>query len=319
MSTLALRSAIVSAIDDGIPTLKTCQAHGGKFDLKELMRWAVQAPAVLVSVLGGNIQREGGANVIDLRVAAFIVTPGSSASHRDAAVLTIVDAIAALACNNAWDYSQASAPQNIKCENLYAGDIDQKGVALWAVTWTQNVDVGEIDASELDDLKTVWAQWDLAPADGILDAEDNIEPQGAFMSSQGNLHVSTAVPTAIAVIDTYQKLAGTTELDVATGVDMPTDGRLRYTGATTRPFFVEAAISMSVAADMKVTVAIAKNGTADEESEIEQNITIAQGVQVFPLSGLVSLATNEYVEVWVKSTVADTITATKMKLSIAAA
>jgi phage gp37-like protein len=319
MSLALFRDAIVAKIKTDLPTLRTCQAHGGRFDLGELSRWAMQSPAVIVSVLGGAVEREGGANVINTKVVAFVITPGSSVSHRDIAVMSIVDSLVAMVCQNSWNYEDAQAPQNMSAENLYSGDLDKTGVALWAVTWDQRLDVGILDEETLDDFKTNYVKWDLSPADGVMDAEDNIEPQGMFMTTQGNLHISTAVATAIGAISVYQKLAGTTELDVSTNVDMPFNNRLRYLGTITRPFIVDAAISISTAVDAKITIAIAKNGTVDTESEIEQNVTIAQGVAVFSVKNIVSLAHDDYVELWIKATQTGNVTATKAKFTIASA
>jgi hypothetical protein len=313
MSLVGLRAAIVASIKAEVTTLKAVQPHGGRFNLAELKRVALSQPAALVAILGGPLERQGGQAVGDVQVAVFIVTTGSSVTSRDSAALAFAETISGLVCENKWKYADAKAPTGMRIDNLYSGDIDNQGVAIWSVSWSQKADLCIYDAAALDDLLKVDLKYDLAPMDGVTEAEDLVEPRGAFMSSYGGMHVSTAVATAIAVANTYQKAAGTTTIDVTSGVDMPTTNRLRNIGTATRPFAVDVAGSVTVSVDAKVTLALAKNGVVDTDSAIELQMTAAEGAEAFSLNGLASLAATDYVELWVKSdTFPGNVTLTKM-------
>ena len=136
MTMLGLRAAVISKIDSSITAFQTVQGHGGKFDKKELLRIATKSPAALVTVLGGPVERESGQGAADLTVVIFIVTRGDASTQRDSAVLILAEAVAGLAVGNEWGYADAQAPLGIRMDNLYSGEIDRTGVALWSVSWT---------------------------------------------------------------------------------------------------------------------------------------------------------------------------------------
>lgn len=319
MSILALRTAIVDAIDTGIPALRTCQAHGGRFDVEELRRWAIQAPAVVVACLGSkDVNTYSGQVVGRLQFVAYVITAGTSAAPRSEAILTLAESVAALAANNAWAYADAQAPAEIRIDNLYSGTLDKQGVALWAVTWTQRVDLEVFDSSTLDDFDTLYTDYDTAPADGTLEMQGLAQLQGTFMAAYGQLYVSTAAATAAVAGDTYYKLAGTTTLGPALDCDMPVNNRLRHTGTVSKPFLISASLTLTTSVDGTITVALAKNGVIDAKTAVAQKVTAAGGAEALSVEAIESLAANEYVELWVKTTTPANITATNLSLTMGA-
>lgn len=319
MSIRALRDSIVSTIETQFPAFNTVKSHGGRFDQQELMRYGLRSPAALVTVIGtrGKATSHAGQATATIQFACYIVAVGQSDNPKDSEVLDLVELITAAAVNNLWAYSDAQAPKDTRMDNLYTGTIDNKGVALWAVLWTQLVDLAVFDVGTLDDFNQMNTDFDLAPADGVIDAQGELILQGAFMSAYGQLSISASVATSIDVAGTYQKAAGTTLLANAADVDSPVNGRLRHTGTVSKPFLVTAGVSVTVSGDAKVTLAIAKGGVVDETTEIEQEVTLAGGAEAFSLRDIASLNANEYVEVWVKAD--DTINVTLTKMNIVAA
>lgn len=318
MSLVALRAAVVGHIAESVTAFRTVQAHGGSFNREELARIALQSPACLVAVMGGELERHAGQPVATPTIFAFIVTRGSSAEKRDEAALVLVEAVAGLVVNNGWDYADAQAPDNMRIENLYSGDIDKQGIALWSVSWQQQTDIGVYDDSDLGYLHQVHAEWDLVPADGQIDAEQTIQLTGDFMSAYGNLNIGTPAATSIGTPDTYVKAAGTFALNLYKDMDMPVTGRLRHTGTVAKPFLATASVSVTVGTDAKVTLAFAKGGVVDTDSEIEQECTVAGGAEAFSLKHIFSLDENEYVEIWIKADTAIAATLTKADLVLAA-
>jgi len=314
MSLTALRAAVVSSIASNISTFRAVQAHGGKFNVEELKRIAVQSPACLITMLGGPFTRQGVQAVGAVQIVAFVVTGGTSATKRDEAALVLAEALAGLVAENKWDYEHAKAPERMALGNLYSGELDRAGVALWAVTWTQQADLAIFDPTTLDDLNQVHTQTDLAPRDGVNEDELAIWLQGTLMSAYGNAYVSTPAATSIAAADTYQKVAGTTTLLNYSGMDMPVSNRLRHTGTVSKDFLVQLAASLTVSADAKVTLTVAKNGVAIEECEIEEECTLAGGAESLKVSTTVALGENDYVEAWVKADDTVNVTATKLNL-----
>lgn len=161
MSFLSVRTAIVDAIKTAIPDLKTVESHGGKFGMADLKHYAVRAPAVVVSNLGGGVMREeGAAKVSPRKWAAFIIARGASDERRDAQAMVIAQELLDLIPSNRWGDDNCHIPENIRDDNLFSIAIDKLGVALWAVTWDQDYDI-EPDASGLDDFVTLYGTWEL--------------------------------------------------------------------------------------------------------------------------------------------------------------
>lgn len=81
------------------------------------------------------------------------------------------------------------------------------------------------------------------------------------------------------------------------------NGRLRYTGATTRTFHVACTISIAPAAANDTFVfGVAKNGTVIAASKVLIQCTTASGVRSTAMHIMVSLATNDYLEMFIGNT-----------------
>lgn len=182
---LAMRDAIVATIKATIPSLKTCEPHGGKFDTAELGRYFTAAPAVYVTCLGKAKMLDMGYELhAPWTWAAFVVASdlpklGAVAARPKADVAhALSEVIAALVAAQNWSGTAAKASSNIEIANLYTGSGDAKGVTFWSVTWTQptSIQIG-VDTATLPDFLTAHTSWDLAPKgddDADPDAEDDL-------------------------------------------------------------------------------------------------------------------------------------------------
>ena len=118
----------------------------------------------------------------------------------------------------------------------------------------------------------------------------------------GECYVTTPAATTTAVADTPVKAAGTTTLSTTpTAVDftMPANNRLTYGGTVTKNFKVTATITATCAGNIKLLgFWIAKGGTVITASHIDRHVGTGADEGAVAVQALVSLATNEYVEVW---------------------
>lgn len=190
MSYLAFRAAVVAAIGAGIPALRTCEPHGGRFDVGELQRYAARAPAVLVACTGvGDVHEQAAAAVAMLRWVAVVIArdvPAVAAQtdpvvvhvpavHRDAQMLVLSESLLGIISGNRWGMSSTHRPQRIRGDNLYSGQLDKKGIAVWALSWDQAIDHEPIDVSTLDAFETFCYEVDMAPPDDQIDIEGKVE------------------------------------------------------------------------------------------------------------------------------------------------
>ncbi len=150
----------------------------------------------------------------------------------------------------------------------------------------------------------------------------NIESPGLITESDevatGNLYVSTSAVTNITGANTPIKMAGSTTALNLLRTSSPVDNRLVYIGTKTRYFSYTGSISVTASSNGKRFVFyLAKNGAILPESEQSRKIANGADRGSISLSGVVQLAPNDYVEVWVENINDGTnITAESMNLLI---
>jgi hypothetical protein len=130
---------------------------------------------------------------------------------------------------------------------------------------------------------------------------------------QGN-----ATATVIAATGTPVLVAGTWTADLSTNMTCTTAGRITYTGTTTQVLTINAALSIDPAAGttQNIQAYLYKNGTAIAGSRIESIISTGVYLSV-PLVYQVSMATTDYIEIYVQnSTATNNLTVSRAVLSI---
>lgn len=151
MSLITLRQSIRDTIAEGVQDFAEVYMHGGKFGLAELKHWAVKTPCAVVGPLGiPSIDYEGQI-VANVEWGAFVICKSTATMAREIAALAMVEALlSTISPLQRWDDELAHMPESIKAQNLYNADLDGKGVALWAITWTQGYDIVTTDFADLD-------------------------------------------------------------------------------------------------------------------------------------------------------------------------
>ncbi|MDH5185173.1 MAG: DUF1834 family protein [Gammaproteobacteria bacterium] len=176
MTLLELRAAIVANIKAAFPTLKTCDGHAGRFDLTELKRISTRAPAVYVACLAIGSAEENGDISAEISWAAYVITRDEPTVKRDESALAIVHALIAHIPGNRWELDDAETrPVAIRAQNLYSASIDKQGIAMWAITWRQQMNLGgAVNLAELNAFVTVHADHSLAPGNDEPAAIDEV-------------------------------------------------------------------------------------------------------------------------------------------------
>ena len=158
-------TAVAEEIKTWLPDLKSCRPHDGRFDLPEVKRFALQAPAVLVSCLATlSVTDRGDQSVnADRSWAAFVLTRSSPGLPRGEAARNLVDALELLILRgiveedpitgeqrlaNRWGLTGVGPAEQLRSQNLYSGTIDKQGAALWVVTWRQILRLKPLIAAE---------------------------------------------------------------------------------------------------------------------------------------------------------------------------
>lgn len=186
MSSLSeFRSAIKTTLeaDARLAGVKVYE-HGGDFDRHELKRYATQTPAIVVSLMKIDAQAaEGGLPLCHVWVSAMVLAADKASIRKDVGAMRVVDLLLNVVCRwprQFWGLTDVKAPEDCKALNCYTKDIDAEGVAIWAVTWVQKIELTPSALVE-DGLETLDVQWDIAPRDNdadlgeVIDAEDQID------------------------------------------------------------------------------------------------------------------------------------------------
>ena len=171
MSLLDTRQAIAAALEVAIGNLAQSGTHGGRFDLAELRRWANRSPCVLSACLGvQGVDLEGGTQpVANARWAAYVITRGDHIEKRDAQAVAIVETVLATVPGNDWGETDTHNPKSIRADNLYNSALDKVGIALWAVTWDQRLDLSTVALSSLSDWDTFYTDYEIGDDDSTTD------------------------------------------------------------------------------------------------------------------------------------------------------
>ncbi len=142
----ALLSAIQTRIQSSLPELKKCELHGGRFDLAELKRLAAGTPAIYIACLGSKPLQpvNTGEQDLTLSLGAFIVTKDRAGLPRYASAINLAEAVALLVTGNRFAVPGVFSGTHASVQNQYNGNnIDKNGVAMWTVTWSQTIRLGE--------------------------------------------------------------------------------------------------------------------------------------------------------------------------------
>jgi glutamine cyclotransferase len=88
------------------------------------------------------------------------------------AALDYAEAVMRTVKLNRWGLDNAQKPERLAADNLFSGQLDRKGIALWAVSWQQGVSLRYTNVAELADFTLYTATHEVG--DGPV-AEDRVE------------------------------------------------------------------------------------------------------------------------------------------------
>jgi hypothetical protein len=132
------RDAVTCEIKARMPQLASCEAQFGRFNLEELERNSIRAPAVRFSVLSSKIMSQADAQAsAKLSCAAFAIAEGKD---RDAAAWAMAEALVLIAHPSAmFGLTKLGVPTELSIQPVWSLALKQRGVVVIAVEWTQEL------------------------------------------------------------------------------------------------------------------------------------------------------------------------------------
>lgn len=161
---IAGSTALIEAVkkhikESGPKAFTTIATYGGEFSSVEIDTKSFTAPAVFVSNLGwrhaNSNPRLATNNSWQTRVVLFIVTKATKRENRMQQAMERAEWLTAIFTRWLPDGLSVSSPHDIQAENLYTRTVDAKGLALWMVSWWQELEIKKAPPTDLQDLETV--------------------------------------------------------------------------------------------------------------------------------------------------------------------
>lgn len=152
VSLVALRDAIVAEIRAHFPASAdiTVEKHRGKWTNKSLEHYSKETPCILVVYTGGaGFETTGnGKSRGDVTWTAFVATDVRDGDADDAA-LSITEQLLTLIPGSKFLPSVASASQSVTGLNAYVDALEEYGIDVHAVSWTQQVGLNKLTTEQL--------------------------------------------------------------------------------------------------------------------------------------------------------------------------
>lgn len=136
-----LPDVIAGDLAPQFPDLASCTGHTGRFNLADLRRDGIKAPAIRVSLLGARPADPfaGSVHTAKLEMAAYVITRDRPGLDRDSAALSIVQRLLTIVPDRRWGEIDLGEAENVTMQSLVSVEMKKAGVSLWAVTWRQPV------------------------------------------------------------------------------------------------------------------------------------------------------------------------------------
>lgn len=139
-----LLNSIKTQLETQFPKLKTCEIHDGRFDVSELKRVATKTPAMHVSVLTVPKVNDEATEQVNgmLSLVIYVITSDQHQLSKGESARNLVEALLQSVSHQRWGEIGVGKAEGIAAQNLYNSTVN-KGIALWAVTWKQDITLGQ--------------------------------------------------------------------------------------------------------------------------------------------------------------------------------
>ena len=185
MSLDTVLQSIVTGLAAKLPELKTCEQVGGRVTLEELQKRARFLPGGFVTCLGtrdgqtlGNKLKTRGLFMLVLAVES---RPEGQALPQDKVNIInrlVSKALHKIAFAKVWSNDEIeSKPKELNSLNPYTTASNGHNVALWGITWEQDLALSDPGEAVLDDFLIASTDYQVVDTGPPIDAHDDIKPE----------------------------------------------------------------------------------------------------------------------------------------------
>ncbi|MCW4628280.1 MULTISPECIES: hypothetical protein [Marinomonas] len=165
--------------EDDIDKVSEITRHVGRFDKPdEIKNWMSRKDGgIRIAALRvRNIDQSAGQMTGDVDLVAYVFCTEQFGYSRDQRAEVIAGRLAKLLLANKGVPTANKKAESLNMDNLYSGDVDGLGLAIWSVSWTQNWVLDKpITAADLDDFVTMYATAEIADGAPTMDSDITLD------------------------------------------------------------------------------------------------------------------------------------------------
>lgn len=158
-----------------IEKIQTVERHIGRFDkADDIKRWmsnrdgGVRIAALRVP----QYETVGNRLIGNVNLVAYVFTTAQFGYEKDLRAEVVAGKLVRELMDRSALPTSYGRVENVRSDNLYSGEIDKLGIAIWSVTWSQQWYLDEeIDLSTLDDFITFGLKGEIADGAPTIDGE----------------------------------------------------------------------------------------------------------------------------------------------------
>ncbi|AUR82820.1 tail-completion protein [Vibrio phage 1.028.O._10N.286.45.B6] len=158
-----------------IEKIQTVERHIGRFDkADDIKRWmsnrdgGVRVAALRVP----QYETVGNRLIGNVNLVAYVFTTDQFGYEKDLRAEVVAGKLVRELMDRSALPTSYGRVENVRSDNLYSGEIDKLGIAIWSVTWSQQWYLDEeIDLSTLDDFITFGLKGEIADGAPTIDGE----------------------------------------------------------------------------------------------------------------------------------------------------
>ncbi|AGG58124.1 hypothetical protein VPCG_00013 [Vibrio phage martha 12B12] len=158
-----------------IEKIQTVERHIGRFDkADDIKRWmsnrdgGVRIAALRVP----QYETVGNRLIGNVNLVAYVFTTDQFGYEKDLRSEVVAGKLVRELMDRSALPTAYGRVENVRSDNLYSGEIDKLGIAIWSVTWSQQWYLDEeIDLSTLDDFITFGLKGEIADGAPTIDGE----------------------------------------------------------------------------------------------------------------------------------------------------
>lgn len=161
-----------------IDKVQTVERHIGRFDKpQEIRRWlsnrdgGIRIAALRVT----SYEKVGNRLVGNVDFAAYVFAADQYSYEKDVRAEVITGRLVRAIMDKSALPTAFSQVSNVRSDNLYSGSVDELGLAIWSVTWSQHWYIDEeINLGTLDDFVTFGLTGEVEDGAPTIDGEVNL-------------------------------------------------------------------------------------------------------------------------------------------------